>query len=247
MKVHITKLGAAQRQLRASIRMYFAGEDEFAVHTVASAAYGLLKDLKKSRGRDEATDYYLTTIFYAVRSYRRGDLPAYLADNPDSMKWIMKMAAQLPIQADSMFEDVCASITPETAATFWQKRNRFSNFLKHADRDSKKTITLEEIDNSHLLMQVLGAYTDLVNDDLGAEGIVFWLYFTVTFGAKSDQSEKFRDFASTLESIDGPKRLEFCSSLIRELNGRVAQLHASVAGSKNAGAMLKFDIERPLL
>jgi len=64
--IYITKLAAAQRQLRAAIRMFFSGEDELAVHTVAFAAYKVLSDLKADRGRDEAGDYFLmrsSTLF----------------------------------------------------------------------------------------------------------------------------------------------------------------------------------------
>lgn len=223
MKVHVTKLGAAQRQLRAAIRMFFATEDELAVHTVASAAYALLKDLKAKRGRDEAADYYLTAIFYAVRSYRRGALPAYLADDPDAMQWIKDMAAHLPIEASSKFEDVRASISPETAGAFWRKRNRVSNFLKHADRDAKTNIALEEVDNPHLLMQVLSSYIDLVSGDLGAEGMVLWLYFCVTFGTKEELPEKLQRAAAKLEALNESERLGFCSSLIGELNASAVQ------------------------
>jgi len=49
-QLHVTKLSAAQRQLRAAIRMFFAGEDELAIHTVASAAYRIIADLKGSEG-----------------------------------------------------------------------------------------------------------------------------------------------------------------------------------------------------
>lgn len=92
-RLHVTKLAAAQRQLRAAIRMFFAGEDELAIHTVASAAYRILTDLKSERGRDEVGDYYLTAIFYCVRSYRRGALPSYLANDPNAMTWIRDLAA----------------------------------------------------------------------------------------------------------------------------------------------------------
>jgi hypothetical protein len=94
---YVTKLAAAQRQLRAAIRTYFAREDELAIHTVASAAYRLIADLKKHRGRDEAGDYYLTSIFYCVRDYRRGTLPRYLADDAQVMAWIKDIAKALPI------------------------------------------------------------------------------------------------------------------------------------------------------
>ena len=86
--VHITKFAAAQRQLRAAIRMFFVEEDELAIHTVASAAYRLLVDLKKDRGMDEAADAHLTSLFYAVRSYKRGTLPTHITSSPEVMAQI---------------------------------------------------------------------------------------------------------------------------------------------------------------
>ncbi|PKU22660.1 hypothetical protein [Telmatospirillum siberiense] len=44
--VIVTKETAAQRQIDAAIRMYFAQEDELAVQTVAAAAYTILRDLQ---------------------------------------------------------------------------------------------------------------------------------------------------------------------------------------------------------
>ena len=81
-EIYITKLLAARRQLYAAIRMFFADEDELAIHTVASAAYRVICDLKSQRGRDEVGDYYLTSVFYVVRDYRRGTLTSYFADDP---------------------------------------------------------------------------------------------------------------------------------------------------------------------
>jgi hypothetical protein len=59
--LHVTKLAAAKRQLQAAIRLFFLEEDELAIHTVASASYGLLKDLKRDRGVSEVADVYHTS------------------------------------------------------------------------------------------------------------------------------------------------------------------------------------------
>jgi hypothetical protein len=217
-KVHVTKLAAAQRQLRAAVRMFFSGEDDLAIHTVASAAYSLLRDLKADRGREEVGDYYLTSIFYCVRDYRRGTLPSYLANDPEMMNWIREIAEKLPIDADSKFEDVTASVPASTVREFWQKRNAISNFLKHADRDARSHISLDEVDNLQLLMQTYGAYVDLVHDELEAEGLVFWLYFSVTSEMSEGLPAKFRGIADKLEQLDDTERLSFCSALVRELN-----------------------------
>ncbi len=108
--VHVNKLAAAQRQLRAAIRMYFAGEDDLAIHTVASAAYQLIKDIKMARGKSEAADFYLASIFYAVRDYRRGTLPSHMTSDPELMDWVRKLAQVLPIEATSKLEEISASI-----------------------------------------------------------------------------------------------------------------------------------------
>jgi len=46
----LTKLEAAERQLRVAIRLFFERRDLVAVHTLAAAAQGVLRDLGRSRG-----------------------------------------------------------------------------------------------------------------------------------------------------------------------------------------------------
>jgi hypothetical protein len=213
-RIHLTKLAAAQRQLRAAVRMFFAGEDDLAIHTVASAAYRVLSDLKAERGKDEVGDYYLTTIFYAVREYRRGTLPGYLANDPEAMKWIREIAEQLPIYASTKFEDIAASVSSEVTGEFWRKRNKVANFLKHADRDPKSHIALDEVDNLNLLMQTFGSYVDLINDDLGAEGLVFLLYFSVTSGVKEGLPPELHDIATELGGLSPNEQLNKCCLLL---------------------------------
>ena len=216
-KVYVTKLAAAQRQLCAAIRMFFAGEDELAIHTVASAAYQILRDLKAKRGRNEAADHYLNMIFYAVRDYRRGTLPDYIATDPEMMQLVRDMADRLPITASSNFNDVTATVPQNVAQEFWQKRNAVSNFLKHADRDAKSHISLEDVDNLNLLLQASGAYVDITNDNLGPEGFVLWVYFVAVRGMKDGMPKEFRRYATKLENLDPDEQIRFCSVWIHEL------------------------------
>ena len=62
-KVYVLKLVAAERQLREAIRMFFEQRDELAIHTVASAAYRILRDMKENRGINEAADTQFRGIF----------------------------------------------------------------------------------------------------------------------------------------------------------------------------------------
>lgn len=223
-KIYVNKLAAAQRQLCSAIRIFFAGEDELAVHTVASAAYRLLSDLKGERGRDEAGDSYLNAIFYAVRSYRRGTLPANIANDPEMMRFVRDMADRLPITASSEFRDVVASVSPDVAREFWQKRNAVSNFLKHADRDPKSHISLDDVDSLDLLMQACCSYLDLTRDNLGPEGFVLWVYFNAVKGSSEGMPEKFRKFASEIEKLDAVKQIRFCSGWLQEMKNASADL-----------------------
>ena len=69
---------AAKRQVQAAIGLHFNGKNDRAVHTVAGASFGLLKDLKRERGMNEAADVYLASIFYLISDFRRGTLPHHL-------------------------------------------------------------------------------------------------------------------------------------------------------------------------
>ena len=200
-EILITKLEAARRQLCAAIRMYFSAEDELAIHTVASAAYGIIRDLKAHRNRDEVGDFFLTSIFYAVQEYRTGKLPSYLANNAEFMKYISEIAKQLPITESTKFEDVKVHASTDTRIEFWRKRNKVSNFLKHADRDTSAQISEGEIDNLFLLMQVQNSYCDVAQHSLGAEGLVLLIYFTVDLGIIEGIPNKFENIARNLESV----------------------------------------------
>ena len=212
-QIHVTKLEAARRQLRAAIRMFFADEDELAVHTVASAAYRLISDLKSQRGRDEVGDVYLTSMFYAVRDYHRGTLPGYLTDHPETMRSIRDLAETLPITATSEYNDVTVQVSPDIAREFWKHRNKVYNFLKHADNDANRHISLDEVDNLLLLMQACGSYSDLTGGNVGAEGYALWLYWQVQRGA----AEKLPDFLEGVEHLSALERLLYFEKFLTEL------------------------------
>ena len=215
-EIHVTKLAAAKRQLCAAVRMYFYGEDELAVHTLASAAYRLISDLKSQRGRDEVGDYHLTSVIYAVRSYRQGNLPSYMTDNPELMQSIHCWAKELPITATSEFEDIVALASPDVRQNFWRKRNKIANFLKHADRDSSAHISMEEVDNLTLLMQVHSSYLDLDRGGLGHEGVIFWIYICVSFGIIEELPTKLHEIAKHLEFLSHDDWLKFCTEFLNE-------------------------------
>ncbi len=46
----VDKLEAARRQLETAIRLYFQSDDEVSIHTLAAAAYTVLRDINERRG-----------------------------------------------------------------------------------------------------------------------------------------------------------------------------------------------------
>lgn len=217
--LHINKLVAAKRQIQAAIRMFFMSEDELAVHTVASAAYGLLKGVKNARSLNEAADIYLVSIFYLVRDYRRGTLPTHITDDSIFMAEVERIAAQLsPITPDSKLSDVRASITPALEKQYWNDTNRAANFLKHADRDTDEILSLDKINNELLLLKCCSAYQDVAPDDLGNEGLVFMAFITANNSVYQLGNTSFDSFVLSIRKISVECRSELCFRTIIKLN-----------------------------
>ncbi|MDD2775260.1 MAG: hypothetical protein PHU06_04825 [Gallionella sp.] len=210
-------MAAAQRQLRAAIRMYFAEEDEPAIHTVASAAYGLLKGLKTKDGRNEAADTHLTNYFYAARDLQRGkSLPNIFAQDQDYMRIVRKFANSGLIRPETQFDEVKAHISVDATKDFWNKRNRIANLLKHADRDASSHIPLDDVDNLLLIMQALGAHVDLMHENLEPEGEIMWLYWQVKNKAIEDLPKEYQKIGELIASAPEEKRHAFCAEIIKE-------------------------------
>ena len=127
------------------------------------------------------------------------------------------MADRLTIGASSRYKDVVVSVSSDIAQDFWRKRNAVSNFLKHADRDAKSHISLDDVVNLWLLTQASGSYLHLTDDNLGVEGFVLWVYGNAVRGMKEGMPRKFRGFASNIEKLEPGEQIRFCSKWLREM------------------------------
>ncbi len=219
--VYVTKLSAARRQLLAAIRLYFAGEDELAVHTVASAAYRITADLKAKRGGDEVGDYIQRATFYAVRGYRRGTLLPAIEEDAELKQWIGKLADSVPISSSTKCEEVKVRLGDQVRRDYWAEMNSASNFLKHADRDASATLSLEEVDNLRLLVVAFSSYRDLVEEavEFEPEGLVLLLYSMTVTGVSKDIPEDIRDLVGRIKDVPREQRLRYCSGLLESIKG----------------------------
>jgi hypothetical protein len=80
----ITKLNAAQRQLKTAIRLYFQDGDMVSIHTLAAAAQEVLRSLLRKRGggsfmkdsawiRPERRKEYITALNKPANFFKHGD------------------------------------------------------------------------------------------------------------------------------------------------------------------------------
>ena len=198
--------------------MFFAQRDELAIHTLASAAYGILIDLKEKRGRDEAGDAQFSGIFYSVRSYRRGTLPVETQANPELMKFIKEAADQLPlITATTEFDDVRIAMSQDATTQYWREQNAAANFLKHADRDSENLLDLNKVKNLDLLQRASGAYVD-VSGRAFVECEILMIYIAVKNQMIYELQDGHRKIAEILNKINPEDQLNACQSFVDELN-----------------------------
>lgn len=219
--VVITKLGAAERQLNAACRMVLAGEDELAIYTVTAAAYRLLRDIEKSRGRNPAADFLARAYIGAAEELAAGSA-AHLEDVPDpsAVEIIRDIAQGLADGRDPTVSEVSRRITVPHQGIFWEYFNITSNFLKHADKDSNKALLLGGIEErtKQLLLFACVTFCEL----LGRETPEMLAFIAFAAGA----SEGFRrsfwsdELVVQFSKASLAQRRQICRRLLKFLRGK---------------------------
>ena len=131
--IRITKQLAAQRQIDAAIRMLFAGEDPLAVHTIVAAAHGIISDLAKIRGIDIYADIGREILRELYEEKTHETIPIGTLER----------------------------LHGELKECIHNKLRYPANFLKHANRDSDKSVKQEEMKTDELLAVSCDAYLRL--------------------------------------------------------------------------------------
>jgi hypothetical protein len=175
--IFITKLGAAERQLNAAIRLLLAEEDELAIHTIAASAYRVIREIKEERrGRGDSHDLFLRGLFAMADDLANGRIDKI----PDIFAYPQ---SQLPSVIDSIrvailrgevktFEDIPAIRTP---TGFWKEYNKPFNFLKHAKDDPEDVLSLDKLKNDDLLMRASAALYEITSRQT-PEIEIYWIY-----------------------------------------------------------------------
>jgi hypothetical protein len=168
MKVHLTKEAAAQRLINAAIRMRFAGIDELAITVTAHAAFRNLADLlRRKRGREIVKDMFAYGLFSLGRLIAEGREPSEeenkLLDYAAFAEVAAEIAEHIKQGRIKEYTDIDLADFPDSIIKEYYKNNsEMVNFLKHADRDWGKTITIPEGGVDELLISAVAAYKFLM-------------------------------------------------------------------------------------
>ena len=132
----VTKLDAARRQLGTAIRLLFAQGDAVSVHTLAHAAFGVLKGVAEHRGErrilDEARAIAATYRGgdFWTRFNRTGNFFKHVDKDPDGLlsERPEEENEALISLAVEMYRDLNGLVTPEIEAFYlWWRCIHFYN------------------------------------------------------------------------------------------------------------------------
>jgi hypothetical protein len=199
--VHINKIAAAGRQLDAAIRMFFSGEDDLAIHTVASAAFRVLRDVTEKRGRNFTADVLRHGIVALAKQYADGTLEEKqlkLIEKTPLMGALEKISEEIKTSGET-FDPTMINVPMTSLGEQRAWPSKVANFLKHADRDVDALLVLDDINNEHLLIGSAVAYLQLMQTAT-AEMIAYLAYWSVKNEAEYDLPDEGRQLATRLKN-----------------------------------------------
>ena len=211
--VHITKIAAAGRQLDAAIRLFFMNEDELAIHTVAAAAFRILRDVSDNQDKNFTTEVFKLGIYNIAKRYAEGTVPEpelKLIKNSGIMPIVEKIVAD----PDFDHELIEVNINKVTEQRAWPSKT--ANFLKHADRDVDEHLPIDEVENEKLLMAGCAAYLHLMRVPT-PEIMAYYAFWAAKNDAVAEVGSEARGLAERIVKLPEAKRHGECAKFIQQL------------------------------
>jgi len=215
--LQISKIAAAQRQLDAAVRMFFAREVELAIHCVAAAAFQVLRDITKDRGKQFTVEVFRTGIMSIAKQYADGALP------PDKLAMfkgsaliamIERLIADIRDQGDDFdCERIGVKVSKQLEHNLWL--TQATNFLKHADRDPNDFLSVNNFDIERILMATCAAYVQLTNQPT-PEITAYFAFWAAKNHELDGLAKEVQKFARKLETESDRRRYKLCIQYIRE-------------------------------
>jgi hypothetical protein len=215
--VQINKIAAAQRQLDSAIRMFFQREDELAIHTVAAAAFGVLRDILKKRGRHFTKDLFRAGMVNIAKQYVAGTIPSdkkAMFEGTRVMAIIERLAEEIRAHGDAFDgSSVNVTVTESHEHKLWL--SRVTVFLKHADRDAEDLLSADVLDNEKILMATCAAYIEVMKQPT-PEIMAYFAFWSAKNDQVDDLAEEVQQFARKLQATNESARYGLCAKYIRQ-------------------------------
>jgi hypothetical protein len=227
--VLINKIAAAIRQLDAAIRMFFAKEDELAIHTVASAAFRILRDITEKRGKHFTAEVLRHGFYVMARQYAEGKLPKAMLtgiENSELMGVIKYILEEERVQGEKFdISRINVRMSKKGEQGAWP--SKAANYLKHADYDPEEHLAVDEVKNQNVLIGACIAYTNLMRTPT-PEIMAFFAFWA----AKNDAdaagwAEEVQGLQLKLSSVEEPSRHRLYAKFIREASKKSARIHSA--------------------
>jgi hypothetical protein len=221
--VYVFKIEAARRQIDAAIRMTFLNEDDLAIHTVASAAYKILRDLLIKRGENDVERHLKHRMFEIARRLAHAEMSADEYKKFSAIPKIFSIAQEIEERGEKFTADHIADVVgKEQKKALVNALSKTANFLKHADRDYSSSIALNDVDNKMIIMRASAAYIMLMNS-MTPEMCVFHI-----FSSLEDSSLIVPDSCSgivqSLKRVSSSQRHRACLRLIQKWDSKFSYL-----------------------
>jgi hypothetical protein len=209
--VHVNKPAAARRQLDLAIRLFFAREDELGVHTLASAAFTILRNLFRSRKGHFFAEELLRHGFHNMaHEYAAGKMPKEMIRHVEQcgLKQAFEKIVEEERQAGKV-DPSRVSLLMKSEERAWS--SRAAGFLKHATKDPDSHLAVDTLRNEDLLIGACTAYLQIMTTP-SPEIIAFSAFWAAKNDA--DIGEQARPLLAKLKSVEEPARYHLCAKFI---------------------------------
>jgi len=214
--VQISKIASAQRQLDAAIRMFFGLEDELAIHTVAAAAFQVLRDVTTKRGGHFTNEVFRAGMLNIAKQYSAGTLPPdkkAMIEGSGLMATIEPLIADIREQGDEFdSKRLSVKVSKRQEHKLWL--SHATTFLKHAGQDPNGFLAVDDLDNEKILMATCAAYIELMKNPT-PEIMAYFAFWSAKNHQVNDLAKEVQKFARQLEAAKEARRYRLCIQFIR--------------------------------
>jgi hypothetical protein len=215
--LYINKIAAASRQLNLAIRLFFAKEDELGIHTLAWAAFTILRNLfKHRRGHLFMAEVLRNGIYSMAHQYADGSMSKDMLNRVENsaLKQVFeKIIREETSEPGENFDLTRINLPMKNEERAWPSRS--AGFLKHAVKDPSDYLAIDPLrnENENVLIGSCAAYLEIIAIP-SPEIIAFCAFWAAKNDA--DVGEGARRLLLKLKSVEVPARYHLCADFISE-------------------------------